>query len=107
LATDTRAAAASPDAAAAPEVDGAVAEAQAVPVTITVADDGGNLKAMRRMDRAPWCRFRPRKTRHSSSRRRHRNARGRLLRSHQGDDAGVASFAPGRAWLSSPAMSRC
>jgi glc operon protein GlcG len=43
------------DAAAARAVDGAVAEAQAmgVPVTITVVDDGGNLKAMRRMDRAP------------------------------------------------------
>jgi len=45
----------SSDAAAARAVDGAVAEAQAVgvPVTITVVDDGGNLKAMRRMDRAP------------------------------------------------------
>jgi uncharacterized protein GlcG (DUF336 family) len=43
------------DAAAARAVDGAVAEAQAmgVPVTITVVDDGGNLKAMRRMDHAP------------------------------------------------------
>jgi uncharacterized protein GlcG (DUF336 family) len=43
------------DAAAASAVDGAVAQARAmgVPVTITVVDDGGNLKAMRRMDGAP------------------------------------------------------
>ena len=39
-------------AAAARAVDGAPAQARAlgVPVTITVVDDGGNLKAMRRMD---------------------------------------------------------
>ena len=44
-----------PDAAAMRAVDGALAEAQVmgVPVTITVVDDGGNLKAMRRMDGAP------------------------------------------------------
>ena len=43
------------DAAAARAVDGAVAEAgvMGVPVTITVVDEGGNLKAMRRMDGAP------------------------------------------------------
>jgi len=43
------------DAAAVRAVDGALAQARAmgVPVTITVVDDGGNLKAMRRMDGAP------------------------------------------------------
>jgi uncharacterized protein GlcG (DUF336 family) len=43
------------DAAAARAVDGALAQARVmgVPVTITVVDDGGNLKAMRRMDGAP------------------------------------------------------
>lgn len=43
------------DAAAAHAVDGALAEARAmgVPVTIIVVDEGGNLKAMRRMDGAP------------------------------------------------------
>ena len=41
-------------AAAARAVDGALAQARAlgVPVTITVVDDGGNLKAMRRMNGA-------------------------------------------------------
>jgi uncharacterized protein GlcG (DUF336 family) len=43
------------DATAERAVDGALAQAGAmgVPVTITVVDDGGNLKAMRRMDGAP------------------------------------------------------
>ena len=42
------------DAAAARAVDGALAEARVmgVPVTVTVVDDGGNLKSMRRMDGA-------------------------------------------------------
>jgi glc operon protein GlcG len=44
-----------PEATAAHAVDGALAQARTmgVPVTIAVVDEGGNLKAMRRMDGAP------------------------------------------------------
>ena len=43
------------DARAARAVDGAMEEARtmSVPVTVVVVDDGGNLKALRRMDGAP------------------------------------------------------
>ena len=43
------------DTAAARAVDGAMEEARtmSVPITVVVVDDGGNLKALRRMDGAP------------------------------------------------------
>ena len=43
------------DAGAARAVDGAIEEARtmSVPITVVVVDDGGNLKALRRMDGAP------------------------------------------------------